>query len=173
MLIGLTDNCTEILDGISDNHLIQLIKGLGELSDLRGVSDKLQNYFDNSILTTPLEYMVFHEVFSMDGGLIQEKFTKPPLFEENYENLMINLLRPNLRATIERGLDNYETYLANPLIENSVEQPLMPPTLTHLFKLYKEAPTTINLYDFYQAFKSTLDEKNSHCSCQQMRTGRN
>lgn len=159
VLIGLTDNCTEILDGISDNHLIQLIKGLGELSDLRGVSDKLQNYFDNSILTTPLEYMVFHEVFSMDGGLIQEKFTKPPLFEENYENLMINLLRPNLRATIERGLDNYETYLANPLIENSVEQPLMPPTLTHLFKLYKEAPTTINLYDFYQAFKSTLDEK--------------
>ncbi|EMG45349.1 Subunit of the origin recognition complex, putative [Candida maltosa Xu316] len=105
VIFGLTENCKEVVGDLKDDHLIKFIQSLADLNDLKEVGAKIESYFDNSILTTPLEYMVFHEIFSMNGGIIKERHSRPPLFEENYENLMINLLRPNLRATLEQGLD--------------------------------------------------------------------
>ncbi|KAL6450769.1 Orc3 Origin recognition complex subunit 3 [Candida maltosa Xu316] len=159
VIFGLTENCKEVVGDLKDDHLIKFIQSLADLNDLKEVGAKIESYFDNSILTTPLEYMVFHEIFSMNGGIIKERHSRPPLFEENYENLMINLLRPNLRATLEQGLDGYEVYLKNPLITNKIEQPVQVPILNHLFKLYKEAPSSINIHDFYLAFKATLSEE--------------
>ncbi|CCG23507.1 Orc3 protein [Candida orthopsilosis Co 90-125] len=152
----LTVNCHESIGNINDAYLIELRRGLS--TDRSKITPVLEAYFENPILTTPLEYMVFNEIFSLNGGIVHAKFDKQPLFEENFENLMINLLRPNLRQTIEMSLDNYELYLANPLI--SKEHPLddRHPLLCAMFKVYKEAPASINLFDFYQAFTASLNK---------------
>ncbi|KAG5418113.1 ORC3 [Candida metapsilosis] len=150
----LTDNCHESVGNITDTYLIELKKGLST-----NTTSSLEAYFENPILTTPLEYMVFNEVFSLNGGTVYAKFDKQPLFEENFENLMINLLRPNLRQTLEMSLDNCELYLANPLVNKehlNNEHPLV----CAMFKVYKEAPASINLYDFYQAFTASLNKPN-------------
>ncbi|KAG2736577.1 hypothetical protein G9P44_000667 [Scheffersomyces stipitis] len=116
-----------------------------------------RNYFKNPLLQKPIEEMLFNEVFTMNGGTITQ--VPEPLFEENYENLMINLIRPNLRSTLEHGLENSNPYLSNPLIvdSESSQKGTLNPTLTYLFKVYKEAPVNISIYDFYIAFKSSLD----------------
>ncbi|KAI5968498.1 ORC3 [Candida theae] len=154
----LTDNCHESVGTITDNYLVELRKGLS--TNTSNITPVLEAYFENPILTTPLEYMVFNEVFSLNGGIVHAKFDKQPLFEENLENLMINLLRPNLRQTLELSLDNCELYLANPLVrENELE--IEHPLICAMFKVYKEAPASINLYDFYQAFTASLNKPNN------------
>lgn len=153
IVLHLTDDCHESIGNINDTYLIELKKNLSK----DNITSALEAYFENPILTTPLEYMVFNEIFSLNGGIIHAKFDKQPLFEENFENLMINLLRPNLRQTIEVSLDNYELYLANPLI--CKEHPLDgQPLLCAMFSVYKEAPASINLCDFYQAFAASLNK---------------
>lgn len=153
IVLHLTDDCHESIGNINDTYLIELKKNLSK----DNITSALEAYFENPILTTPLEYMVFNEIFSLNGGIIHAKFDKQPLFEENFENLMINLLRPNLRQTIEVSLDNYELYLANPLI--CKEHPLDgQPLLCAMFNVYKEAPASINLCDFYQAFAASLNK---------------
>lgn len=156
VIIGLTDNCKEVIDDIWDDHLIRLIKDLGTLKSLHDIKDVIQNYLDNQILSLPLDYFVFHEIFTLDGGTISEKHGKVQL-EENYDNLMSSLIQAELRGSIERGLNQSESYLSNDLIK--VDKPFLLPILCHIFKLYKEAPSKINLLDFYLAFKATLDEK--------------
>ncbi|EGW31238.1 uncharacterized protein SPAPADRAFT_141552 [Spathaspora passalidarum NRRL Y-27907] len=157
ILLDLTDDCQESIGKIEDEKLIVLNKVISEMENFQELTDRLKDYFNNDVLLTPLDDVVFHEIFSMNGGLIREKWNREPLFEENFENLMINLVRPNLRATIESGLDNYETYLGNSLIEHESVDKLIAPTLSHLFKVYKEAPVAINIYDFYQAFSLSLN----------------
>ncbi|KAI5967334.1 CDC53 [Candida margitis] len=152
----LTDNCNESIGNIDDAYLIELRKGLTK--DRSNIAPVLEAYFENPILTTPLEYMVFNEIFSLNGGIVHAKFDKQPLFEENFENLMINLLRPNLRQTIEVSLDNYELYLENPLVSQEHLPSERQPLLCAMFKVYKEAPASINLYDFYQAFTASLNK---------------
>ncbi|KAI3405271.2 ORC3 [Candida oxycetoniae] len=149
---SLTTNCLETLNGVSDVYLIKLNKGLNAATDTPELVELLETYFQNPVLTTPLKEMPFNEIFSMDGGVIHEKFEKPPLFEENFENLMIDLLRPNLRATIETSLENAETYLGQ------IEKP---PIICQMFKVYKEAPAAINLHDFYQAYSASLERPKS------------
>ncbi|RCK54479.1 Origin recognition complex subunit 3 [Candida viswanathii] len=154
VIVGLTDNCKEVVGDIRDEHLIRLIKELSTLENLHSIQDIVQNYLDNQVLSLPLDYFVFHEVFTLDGGIISEKHGKVQL-EENYENLMSSLIQAELRGSIERGLNQSESYLANDLI--NVDKTCLPPVLCHIFKLYKEAPSKINMLDFYLAFKSTLD----------------
>lgn len=95
--------------------------------------------------------LLFHELFTLDGGPAKEGY----IFEENFENLMTVLLRPNLRLVVEQGLDDCTVYLQNKL--TSTEQRFNAPTLSVLFRVYKEAPVAINIYDFYLAFKLSLD----------------
>ncbi|KAK6894866.1 Origin recognition complex subunit 3 [Candida tropicalis] len=156
VILGLTENCIEVEGDIKDDHLIRLIKDLGTLENLHDIKEAVQNYLDNQLLSSPLDYFVFHEVFTLDGGTISEKHGKVQL-EENYDNLMSNLIQAELRGTIERGLNQSESYLANELI--NVKSKCLPPVLCHIFKLYKEAPSKINISDFYLAFKATLDEQ--------------
>ncbi|RLV93852.1 Origin recognition complex subunit 3 [Spathaspora sp. JA1] len=159
ILLDLTDDCQESIGEFHDTNLTSLNKAISEMTDFQELADRLRDYFNNEVLLTPLDEVVFHEIFSMNGGLIREKWNRQPIFEENLENLMINLVRPNLRSTIESGLDNCEIYLGNALIENGITTatPIISPTLSHLFKVYKEAPVAINIYDFYQAFSMSLN----------------
>lgn len=59
----------------------------------------------------------FCEVFTIAGGLSRRE-----LLEEKQQNLIIGLLRPQIRATLEAGLDDYGGYLGNELVaEGAVE----------------------------------------------------
>ncbi|KAI5953133.1 ORC3 [Candida jiufengensis] len=161
-------NTTEKIGDIKDKYLIELKNEINKLTitttttiDKTVLNTCIEEYFKNPILITPLNYMIFNEIFSMNGGIIKNKY----LLQENYNNLALNLLRPNLRQTIEQSLDNFEIYLNNPLINkttlpntDSITSNIKTPLLCLLFKLYKEAPASINLNDFYQAFASQLNK---------------
>ncbi|KAK6200481.1 origin recognition complex subunit 3 N-terminus-domain-containing protein [Scheffersomyces amazonensis] len=138
--------------------VLQLRASLNE-NQATGFSQTLAQFFNSLGKIEPLEEFVFHEVFSMNGGIITHNFQ--PINEESYENLMINLVRPNLRSSIEGGLDNSSTYLKNPLfyrhLQNNSNK--LHPVITLLFRVYKEAPTSINIYDFFMAFKQSLNKK--------------
>ncbi|CAI5758422.1 unnamed protein product [Candida verbasci] len=145
ILQNIGKDCKEEIEGVQDEFFIEFNKTLSR----RNLSETLQVYFNNDLLTTPLEYMLFNEVFTMNGGTL----SSTSLFEENFENLMIKLLRPNLRETVESSLESPETYLGNPLLG---DEPVIAPTLSYLYKIYKEAPVSINMYDFFQAYKSVV-----------------
>lgn len=119
----------------------------------------LQELFQGDKLNKPITDFLFYEVFTINGGSTKTMapLKQLPMFEENYENLMLNLVRPNLRSTLELGLDDCSRYLNNPLVKT--ETKLMPPTLNQLFRVYKEAPVSISIYDFYMAFKQSIDQK--------------
>lgn len=157
LLSNITSNCIEELDGVKDLHLVELNKSLAELAanGSNELISTLQTYFKNQLLTKSFEKILFNEIFTLDGGVVHEKFERAPLLEENFENLMINCLRPNLRQTIESALDNPEIYLKS-VLTNSID-----PLLRQMFKVYKEAPASINLHDFYQAFCASLTRPSS------------
>ncbi|KAK6455849.1 origin recognition complex subunit 3 N-terminus-domain-containing protein [Scheffersomyces xylosifermentans] len=162
LIIELDRQTTEIYEDAQDEQLAELKASLLKSKNAADLSSSLnsvlQNYFKNNLLHNSIDNMLFHEIFTMNGGTITQ--TPPPLFEENYENLMINLVRPNLRSTLEQGLDDCTAYLHNPLVrDNDSTKKPMHPTLTQLFKVYKEAPVNINIYDFYVAFKQSLDRE--------------
>lgn len=99
-----------------------------------------------------LEKNLFYEVFTLDGG---EFVNLGVSLEENYENLMLNLLRPKLRTTLESGLEDPDSYLRNELINTDSKR--VQPLICQLFRVYKDAPVLINIYDFYTAFAASLN----------------
>lgn len=58
----------------------------------------------------------FCEVFTIAGGLSRRE-----LLEEKQQNLIIGLLRPQIRATLEAGLDDCGGYLGNELVAAEAE----------------------------------------------------
>lgn len=136
---------------IEDKDLIKLKHTLSNTYDEKLIINAFVSYIKSERITTKLEHKLFHEVFSLSGGNIINDECQ---LEENYENLMINLIRPKLRATIENGLNDPKSYLENDLIQLE-HSPVLPITC-HLFQVYKDAPSTINIYDFFTAFKHSL-----------------
>ncbi|CAK9437745.1 uncharacterized protein LODBEIA_P21230 [Lodderomyces beijingensis] len=141
----LTENCTKTVNGASDTFLKTLQTGL--MRQDAPPTTLLADYFLNPVLRQSPDAMIFNEIFLINGGIVREKFDNAPVLEENIENLMINLVRPNLRSTLEQSLENPNMYLKNESV----------PLICKMFKIYKEAPTAINLHDFHQAFSAILD----------------
>lgn len=111
-----------------------------------------QSYLNNELLFKSIDQYLFYEIFTLDGGDLNQSVKLP----ENLENLMINLVRPNLRLTIEQSLDNPAIYFKNELISSENYQ--LYPTLTQLFSIYKQAPVNINIYDFFTTFQYSLNK---------------
>lgn len=93
----------------------------------------------------------FSEVFIINLNQYRAK----PKLVENYDNLMLSLLRPKLRQTIENGLSDSSLYLNN-ILTGSEKSPLQP-LIIQMYNLYVEAPSTINHYEFFVAFKQSLN----------------
>jgi origin recognition complex subunit 3 len=146
---------------IVDTNLQQFIKMLPEVKHNKDFIKHLQHYLNSEYLFKSIDQYLFHEIFTLKGGELHQT-TKLP---ENIENIMINLIRPNLRLSIEQGLDNANSYLKNELI--TTHKFKVQPTLTELFKVYKEAPVTINIYDFYTTFRQSLNKPEIENAIQQ------
>lgn len=145
----------------ADEDVKLLKKSVSE--DNSEILDSVMRYFhENKSLNMKINDNLFNEVLTINGGN-SELDEQIPRFsiEENFENLMINSIRPKLREVIEVGLDEPQVYLRNPLVSQQVEageQPkrLLGPSLSTLYLIYKDAPVSINLWDFYIAFKQSL-----------------
>lgn len=89
--------------------------------------------------------------------IFQELFTL-----DNSSGLLGQAMFPRYRTNLEDNLLSWEQILRIPRSEEddniSIDQfdMAMPPVAGHLFKLYREAPFSINVYDFYTTFKETL-----------------
>lgn len=141
--------------------------------------DRIENQTGNTLdivqsyITQVSEYYkdfhnsVFHENWFLTGfGYSTDDMKKVKLMslDENYENLMINLSRPNLRMALETGLSTPSLYLGNALIENylrakGTNRSKVKTPISQLFHIYKDAPVTINIYDMYTAFKYSYNRK--------------
>lgn len=138
------------------HHDVYLQKFVEEIRNIQqgdAFLTAFQSYLNQELLFKSIDQYLFHEIFTLDGGDVH-KTSKLP---ENLENLMINLIRPNLRLTIEQGLDNPAIYFKNELI--SVENYQIYPTLPQLFSIYKQAPVNINIYDFFTTFQYSLNKQ--------------
>ncbi|CUM55656.1 uncharacterized protein AC631_02866 [Debaryomyces fabryi] len=149
-----SDVLTEEVNGVKDTQLINLRKSLKENTSTDTVLSCISKYIQSEEIIYKLDDNLFNEIFSLDGGsFVNLGFN----FEENYENLMINLIRPKLRSILELGLNDSNSYLQNELIsEADTNGSKVPAMICQLFKVYKDAPVSINIYDFYCAFKQSL-----------------
>lgn len=111
---------------------------------------------------------LFNEVLTISGGKSEIDELRPKVsIEESYENLMINLIRPNTREILEMGMDEPQKYLRNPVLLDSMDfqakesrsSRLAGPSLCKLYQIYKDAPVNINLWDFFTAFKQSLPKQ--------------
>lgn len=159
----------DFLNDVNLNEFYENLYVLNKLSDKSNLRDKFiikfQTYLNKKDLYYPFDKCLFNELFVLTGG---EMTSISPLCEENYENLTLNLIRSNLRSTIEMGLEKSFSYLNNNLIKELVlkkndvndtttkSKQIKDIPLNNLFKVYKEAPITINIFDFYIAFKNTF-----------------
>lgn len=123
------------------------VSGLSSALDLR---DSINNYIKKHGFERSLHSRTFYEVWTLSGGFSERDLIDSPHVEENLENVMLRLLRPKLRRSLEEALDNPAMYLGdNKKDEGS-------PIATHLFNVYRDAPVSINVYDFYCAFKQSV-----------------
>lgn len=89
--------------------------------------------------------------------IFQELFTL-----DNSSGLLNQAMFPRYRSNMEDNLLNWQQILKIKKPEEGDQKPIerlddsMPPVAGHLFKLYREAPLSINVYDFYTTFKETL-----------------
>ncbi|CAH6722690.1 origin recognition complex subunit 3 [[Candida] jaroonii] len=117
----------------------------------------LENQQDKESFISELQQLtqfpvVFKEIFFINGGNFERKL---PKLVENYQNLMLNLVRPNARQIIENNLLSTQ-YLDNSIISQSSK---FEPILIKLFNLLDEAPPAINHHDFFMAFKHSLNKE--------------
>ena len=113
--------------------------------------------------TEDLVNLPFHEVFTISGGSMIEPYEQQLIKEKN-SNLILNLLRPEIRASLETQLENSDILLSGKLV--SKISGLEPDYkwdkrtfITRLFNVYKDAPVNINIYDFFVAFKESFNRK--------------
>lgn len=91
---------------------------------------------------------IFQELFTLDNrsGLLTQSIF--PSYKSNIEDNLLSWeqVLPSLHK------ENYDTLSGN-------LDKIMAPVLGQLFKLYREANMTINIYDFYIAFRETLPKE--------------
>lgn len=156
-----------VLKNCVDEDAINLQQKAGALdADLEDSGKNLLTYITdylhtNKYLNMKISDNLFNEVLTITGGSDELDLLRPSVsIEENYQNLMINLIRPNQREMLEVGMDEPQFYLKNPLvvqgagIEASFR--LLGPVLCKMYQIYKDAPVNINLWDYFVAFKQTL-----------------
>lgn len=148
-------NCT-------DEHVLILRDALSKEPSLarEHVAHFLHN---NPHVNMKISDNLFNEVFTISGGFSELAELQPHVtLEENYENLMINLIRPKLRKVIEEALDQPQKYLQSPAVTEMLDGPasvsgrLMGPMLCKLYQVFRDAPVNINVWDFYSAFRANL-----------------
>ncbi|EDO17574.1 hypothetical protein Kpol_534p55 [Vanderwaltozyma polyspora DSM 70294] len=133
---------------ITNYNLIELYKNLlnGKLEDYLKRWPKCKEQLMN-LKFEPVD-TIFQELFTLDnnsGLLTQALF---PLYKSNIEDNLLNWERslPSL---------NKESHASKEVMfERSVG-----PILSELFKLYREASANINLYDFYSAFRESVQKE--------------
>ena len=91
--------------------------------------------------------------------IFQELFTL-----DNRSGLLTQSIFPSYKSNIEDNLLSWEQVLPSLDKENYDTlsgdlDKIMAPVLGQLFKLYREANMTINIYDFYIAFRETLPKE--------------
>ena len=121
-----------------------------------------QYLHENKSLNMKISDNLFNEVLTITGGSSELEEQAPMYFiEENFDNLMINLIRPKQREILEKALEEPQFFLRNPLVLQEIggsEPPsrFLNPSLSQLYKIYIDAPVNINFWDFYSAFKQSL-----------------
>lgn len=148
-----------------DEDVVNLRKNLKDDKNGDTIEIITRYLHSNKKVNMKINDNLFNEILTINGGISEiENIGFSTAIEENYENLMINLIRPKLRELIEKGLDEPQRYLRNPLILEEIGQPnksnrLTGPVLSKLYQVYKDAPVNINLWDFFLAFKLSLQKK--------------
>lgn len=144
----LEDKC-----GIENYNLIELYYNLlsGKLNEYLTQWPECSQY-QNELNFEPVD-TIFKELFTLD----------------NKNDLLSQAMFPNYRNNMEDDLLCWEQVLltkcANPLedfkdiisLQNLNRE--MGPVIGELFKLYREAPDMINIYDFYTAFREVLPKE--------------
>lgn len=156
-----SDNIHPDLEECSDPDVKNLKNSIAK--DSNRLLDSLTDYFhQNHSLNMKISDNLFHEVLTITGGSneFEEQIPKFSI-EENFENLMINLIRPKLREIIESALEEPQKYLRNSILVQKLGTAgnfhrILGPALPRFYQIYKDAPVNINLWDFYTAFKQSL-----------------
>ncbi|GCF01404.1 origin recognition complex subunit 3 [Zygosaccharomyces mellis] len=102
---------------------------------------------DRKLKFEPID-TIFQELFTLDNNnelLSQALF---PCYKSNLEN---DMLHWEHTLPLGQSKTDDETLLK---LDNS-----MAPVVGHMFKLYREANSSINVYDFYTTFRDTLPKK--------------
>ncbi|OBA20224.1 hypothetical protein METBIDRAFT_78677 [Metschnikowia bicuspidata var. bicuspidata NRRL YB-4993] len=152
----------ESVNGQIDEDVVRMKAGLQERND-GDLQSLLNKYFhDNEHLNMKISDNLFNEVLTINGGHTELDELRPAVaIEENYRNVMIDVIRPNTREVIETDLDEPQARLRNPLLmerfgKKRLGAKLVGPPLCKLYQVYKDTPVSINLWDFYVAFKLSL-----------------
>lgn len=153
---------SELIDRIgdcTDDDAIQLKSQLASEPE-EAVQHVTHYLHSNKNLNMKISDNLFNEVLTINGGTSEADALRQFALEENYENLMILVIRPKLREIIESGLDEPQKYLRNALVLADSGLPqhrrLAGPPLAKLYNVYKDAPVNINIWDFYVAFRLSL-----------------
>lgn len=124
---------------------------VGSDSDTKTLRQLLEEYTNKQNFNQPLQRKTFYEVWTLDGGFSERESVAPPQIEEAYENTMLRIVRPTLRRNLEDALGSPSIYLGN----SSSDLPVA----THLINVYRDAPVSINVYDFYCAFRQSIPKE--------------
>lgn len=150
------------VDGILDEDVISLQTAISAYPE--NVVEHVTKYLhENKHLNMKISDNLFNEVLTINGGSSELDALRPPVtLEENYENLMIHVIRPKHRELLELGLDEPQIYLRNAVVVDKANkkgtEKITGPPLCKLYQVYKDAPVNINIWDFYVAFKLSLSK---------------
>lgn len=158
---------TIAIDDVADEDILGLKRGIANLTpDGENLLRLLTSYLhDNPALNMKISDNLFNEVLTITGGINEMDKVQPKgSIEESYENLMIKLIRPRLKESLEMALDEPQRYLRNILVtteasEKYLTSKFVGPFISKLYQVYKDAPVNINIWDFFMAFKLSLSKK--------------
>lgn len=161
------------IDSIKENQEWVNILGIdiknNEIKNKDKAINNLQKMISKVLINLNLSQLPFNEVFLIDYHyLFNVKLTINPNLRYNLNNSMtnsryylINYLHINNEELVRRfgegGSGSESTSKINTVSEDSFKlYKLMEPSVIELYRLYREANTIINIYDFYTAFKYSL-----------------
>lgn len=140
---------SDICGQLNLNNTMKLdVHAINTAQDLHDMIENHIKELDTELLTSKL----FNEVWILAGGFSEYDSVASPYIEESYENVVLRLLRPPLRRSLEDALEGLSDYLD--CTSNEVT-----PIASHLFNVYRDAPVSINVYDFFCAFKQSLPKE--------------
>lgn len=167
-ILQLAENIKQGLsEDIHDDHMVTLRKNVS----CEGITNtilfnELTSYFHkNEHLNKKIDDNLFNEVLTINGGRSESEALKPDkIIEENFENLMSHLVRPNLRSVLESEFEEPHTFLANETViadaAKTRDDNNVVPMVSKLYSIYKDAPIAVNIYDFFCAFRESVNKKN-------------